>query len=377
MSAQQMWEARTSGPKRAEAPASGQAVGASENAQSETVHIPKNTLVEHSKDSTGARPTGSGIRTLPRRVNPNDGRFIRAVVAGTAVAGLVAFSISFAALYEVAAWLGLPPFMHWAVPVFIDLAILVYAGSVLVHESRGESARASWWALGAFTGLSMIANGAHAWSAENASVWQSVVGALIAVMVPVAVFVATDQLARVAVENPDSRRAERASQVSEEAEQLKAQAELDRQRAELEAELAASRWQIEAQRREAEREAEVAEARHRQELERMERQAKLETEHEAREVPQAVVEESQVAQGIEVVETVASSEPVVAETKTVEKASGADITAWIVARAQEGQVPSAAEVAEKFGCSERTGRRRLADAREAHAEAFGTEEEQA
>ncbi|MCK8659496.1 hypothetical protein M1M08_31140, partial [Pseudomonas umsongensis] len=149
-------------------------------------------------------------------------------------------------------------------------------------------------------------------------------------------------------------------------------AELDRQRAELEAELAASRWQIEAQRREAEREAEVAEARHRQELERMERQAKLETEREARAVPQAVVEESQVAQGIEVVETVASSEPVAAETKTVEKASGADITAWIVARAQEGQVPSAAEVAEKFGCSERTGRRRLADAREAHAEAFGT-----
>ena len=45
MSAQQMWEARTSGPKRAEAPSSGQAVGASENAQSETVHIPKNTLV--------------------------------------------------------------------------------------------------------------------------------------------------------------------------------------------------------------------------------------------------------------------------------------------------------------------------------------------
>lgn len=39
MSAQQMWEARTSGPKRAEAPSSGQAVGASENAQSETVHI--------------------------------------------------------------------------------------------------------------------------------------------------------------------------------------------------------------------------------------------------------------------------------------------------------------------------------------------------
>lgn len=341
------------------------------------MHIPKNTLVEHSKGSTGTWPTGGGIRSLPRRVNPNDGRFIRAVVAGTAVAGLVAFSISFAALYEVAAWLGLPPFMHWAVPVFIDLAILVYAGSVLVHESRGESARASWWALGAFTGLSMVANGAHAWSAESGSVWQSLVGVLIAVMVPVAVFVATDQLARVAVENPDSRRAERVSQASEEVERLRARAELERQRAELEAELAASRRQIEIERREAERETEMAEARHRRELEHMERQAELETEREAREVQRAVVEESRVAEGVEVVEAVASSAPVVAEAKTVEKASGADITAWIVARAQAGQVPSAAEVAEEFGCSERTGRRRLADARETHAEAFGTEEEQA
>ena len=109
----------------------------------------------------------------------------------------------------------------------------------------------------------------------------------------------------------------------------------------------------------------------------MERQAELEAEREARAVPQAVVEESQGTEGVEGVEAVPSSEPVVAEPRTVEKASGADITAWIVARAQEGQVPSAAEVAEKFGCSERTGRRRLADARETHAEAFGTGEEQA
>ncbi|MCV7726495.1 DUF2637 domain-containing protein [Micrococcus luteus] len=374
MSAQQMWDARTLEAEKAESPSSGPAVGDSWGARSEAMHFPKNTVAEHSQTSTGGPARGEGVRSLPRRVNPNDGRFIRAVVAGTAVAGLVAFSISFAALYEVAAWLGLPAFMHWAVPVFIDLAILVYAGSVLVHESRGESARASWWALGAFTGLSMIANGAHAWSTDNGSMWQSMVGALIAVMVPVAVFVATDQLARVAVENPDSRRAERASLASEEAEELRAQAELDRQRADLEAEFAASRRQIESQKRQAEREAEMAEARHRRELESVERESgsmppcpvpasDVETE-DVRSLQSRLVPASEGALGP-------------ASVVAVGKPSGSQITAWIVARAEAGQVPSAAEVAEQFGCSERTGRRRLADAREANAEVFEAEEERA
>ena len=63
--------------------------------------------------------------TTARRVNPDDGRFIRLVVGGVVIAGVVAFAISFSALYQVAEWLGIPPYMWWAVPVFIDLAILV------------------------------------------------------------------------------------------------------------------------------------------------------------------------------------------------------------------------------------------------------------
>ncbi len=354
--------------RHGEAPTNGQEVGAIAGVPNGDVHIDRSS--ERGQASTESQEESPALVGLPRRVNPNDGRFIRAVVIGTSIAGLVAFSISFAALYEVAAWLGLPPFMHWAVPVFIDLAILTYAGSVLVHESRGESARASWWALGAFTGLSVVANGAHAWSAENASVWQSVVGMLIAAMVPVAVFVATDQLARVAVENPASRRAERAAEMDEEAEALRVQAELAARREELEAEREARRVERERERRQAEFEAELEHARHRRELEAVAREA---------EPPQETAGEDEGAPSSPVV-TVRALEPV----KTVEEPaaplkapSGTEITAWIVARCEAGECPSAGEIAEWAGCSERTGRRRLADVRAARPELFTDEEDQA
>src|SRR5699024_11629988 len=86
----------------------------------------------------------------PKRMNPDSGLFIRVVVTGVIIAGLVAFAISFVALYSVAEWLGLLPWMWWAVPVFIDLAILVYAGLVVVHTSRGDGSGRSWVAVVSF-----------------------------------------------------------------------------------------------------------------------------------------------------------------------------------------------------------------------------------
>src|SRR5699024_4233509 len=129
----------------------------------------------------------------PNRVNPDSGVFICVVMTGVAIAGLVAFAISFVALYSVAEWLGLPPWMWCAVPVFIDLASLVYAGLVLVHKARGESTWPSWIALGAFTLLSVVANGAHALAHDHDASWQAYIGVLIAAMVPIAIFVATEQ----------------------------------------------------------------------------------------------------------------------------------------------------------------------------------------
>lgn len=341
-------------PGHAEAPTNDQAVGASTETHIETVatHPATDTSSESAQASTEANDRATTVRS-PRRVNPNDGRFIRAVVAGTAVAGIVAFAISFAALYEVAAWLGLPWFMHWAVPVFIDLAILVYAGSVLVHEARGESSRASWWALGAFTGLSLVANAAHALSAHQDTVWQSIVGVTIAAMVPVAVFVATDQLARVAVENPESRRAEMKAEMDDELQMLRVRSELEMERDRLAAELEAKRLEVDRQRRDAARQAELAEAEHRRQLER------VATAQDEAPAPQSADE---------------SPAPVPVQAA---QSAGQDVEAWVREQIEGGQVPSAADIAERFGCSERTGRRKLAALREAEPALFGDEEEQA
>lgn len=161
--------------------------------------------VESVSPQTSVTTPSSPPPRTGHRINPDDRRFIVLVTVGVIAAGLVAFAISFVALMEVASWLGLPRWMHWAIPAFIDVAILVYAASVLVHKARGEPTWKSWIMLGSFTMLSVVANIAHALSHEQQTEWQSIIAATIAGMVPFAIFAATEQLASVAVEDPGTR----------------------------------------------------------------------------------------------------------------------------------------------------------------------------
>lgn len=173
------------------------------NNEQQSTENPTPAVAEVSISAPTAHPPRSG-----HRINPDDRRFIVLVTVGTIIAGLVAFAISFVALMEVAAWLGLPFWMHWAIPAFIDVAILVYAASVLVHKARGEPTWKSWIMLGSFTALSVVANVAHALSHDQDTQWQSIIAAVIAGMVPFAIFAATEQLASVAVEDPKTRQRE-------------------------------------------------------------------------------------------------------------------------------------------------------------------------
>lgn len=221
-----------------------------------------------SKYAAAATGRGEGrVAASGSRINPDDFRFIRAITLGVLFAGLVAFAISFVALMEVAAWLGLPDWMHWAVPAFIDTAIVVYAGSVLIHKARGETTWPSWLMLAAFTALSMVANAAHALSYANSlqHEWQSWVGVAIAAMVPIAVFTATEQLSRVAVEDPVSRRREleaaaewHAAQAERERKQLEVEAARERARQEAELESEEHRTRLEEVRAQREARARLA-----------------------------------------------------------------------------------------------------------------------
>lgn len=346
-------------------------------------------LVEHGAAGTDRVGDGSPAYLAevrrPRRVNPDDGRFIRLVVGGVVIAGVVAFAISFTALYEVAEWLGLPPFMWWAVPVFIDLAILVYAASVLVHKARGERTLASWAALATFTALSVFANAAHAWAYGQGhdQAWQAVVGAVIAGMVPVAIFVATEQLSRVAVEDPTSRRTELRERTRTE----QARAEHARQRVQIRFEQDKQERQIAHERVMAERAAELNQERHQTAIATMQARRELEvrqatqsgdvdhspdrTPHDDIDPEPGVAAPQQGPSGTGP-RTVASESSVAATSGPGALNDLDEIAEFVADQIAAGAKVSARMLVERFGLTERTARRRLQWLREKRPEVFNT-----
>lgn len=314
-------------------------------------------------DQATPNETTTAVNTGQKsRINPDDHRFVRLITIGVAFAGLVAFAISFVALMEVASWLGLPAWMHWAVPAFIDTAILVYAGSILIHKTRGEKTWQSWALLAAFTGLSVIANVAHALSYGDAKEgsWQGIVGAVIAGMVPFAVFAATEQLPRVAVEDPISRRREKQA----EAEWLAEQAQRERKQLE-----------VEAERERARQDAELAHEQHATNIEvvRAQREALATRAAQAAEDGEqfALARTPWLSSVPDPEEPErAPSQPV---SGTKQKTRTPDLNAlvdFIAGRTALGEDTSGAHLATQFGFSDKTGRRRLSALRESHPQIF-------
>jgi hypothetical protein len=330
-------------------------------------------------DKQGAPVASSAVS--PKRINPDDGRFIRLVVAGVVIAGLVAFAISFTALYEVAEWLGIPPFMWWAVPVFIDLAILVYAASVLVHKARGEQTWPSWAALATFTALSVFANASHSLSSPQAVPWQGVVGAIIAGMVPVAIFVATEQLSRVAVEDPASRSAE----LREQAQMEQARAEGERIRANMLLEKERHERQLAHERDAAERAAELDRVRHQTEIARLRAHREMPAQDavpptdstpepdEAR----AIRQEDEGSPDDSPVESPRTPLHVVTARSASSPASATrgagtldEVAEFVAQETARGVDVTAAMLVERFGLTSRTARRRLQVLRKERPDVF-------
>src|SRR5699024_12398809 len=86
---------------------------------------------QHSKQSVTEEFSTPGTRATAaksKRINPDSGLFIRVVMGGVMVAGLVAFAISFVSLFQVAECLGLSLWLCWAVTTFIVIAMLDYVG---------------------------------------------------------------------------------------------------------------------------------------------------------------------------------------------------------------------------------------------------------
>lgn len=137
------------------------------------------------------------------RINPDSRAVLVVATVATAALALVSFLLSFNGLSEAAAWANVPSWLAWALPAYVDGAILVYTLAALVFRARGESARLEWAALGVFAALSVAANGVHAWTTAPEGL-QVALGVILAALAPVSVVMTTHTIARLVVAPPQS-----------------------------------------------------------------------------------------------------------------------------------------------------------------------------
>ena len=140
-----------------------------------------------------------------RRINPDAIPVLATAVALVSLLMITSFAVSFSGIYEVSAWTGLPAFLQWLPAVFIDAAILAYTISLVVFKARGESTWRTLTGLTAFAAVSVVANIAHTLSFWNGSLvdFRAWVGVLITAAAPIAVLLASEEITRLAFEQPE------------------------------------------------------------------------------------------------------------------------------------------------------------------------------
>lgn len=114
----------------------------------------------------------------------------RLALGGLALVAIASFAVSTAALIEVAGWAGIPGPLRWAVPVFVDGSMIVFAILWAMRRARGEDGALERRAMIAFTAVSMAANAGHALAIGSASDPRTWVGAAVAALAPACVLIA-------------------------------------------------------------------------------------------------------------------------------------------------------------------------------------------
>ena len=140
-----------------------------------------------------------------RRINPDAIPVLATAVGLVSVLMITSFIVSFSGIYTVSAWTGLPTFLQWLPALFIDAAILAYTISLVVFKARGESTWRTLTGLSAFAAISVVANIAHTLSFWDGSLvdYRAWIGVLITAAAPIAVLLASEEITRLAFEQPD------------------------------------------------------------------------------------------------------------------------------------------------------------------------------
>lgn len=132
---------------------------------------------------------------MTSRIEPDSQTMVTLSLSLVGVLAAASFTLSFLGLIQAASWAGIPEHLRWLVPVVVDSTILVYAVAASVQRARGESTTLSWTAVGFFTLVSVLANGAHVLAPGGVPVAPGstvLFGAFLAAIMPVSLFFATE-----------------------------------------------------------------------------------------------------------------------------------------------------------------------------------------
>jgi hypothetical protein len=187
--------------------------------------IDRNFLrVEEAIVKLAAKPPQKPVRR-PRtgraaRFDPDDSRATPWLVAGMLAFVVAALAAAFAGQIAMAPYTKLPDFLHWLVPVFIDLPIILLAYVAQVFRRRKQGAKATWLMLYFWTAAASTIQVVHVLSesdilAGEAMTVENWVGVSIMGAVPWILLFSWEQLTKLLVKpqgekrDPDQRPAAR------------------------------------------------------------------------------------------------------------------------------------------------------------------------
>lgn len=136
---------------------------------------------------------------------PDTKKSLIAAVALVTVLMASSFTVSFAGIYTVSAFTGLPVYLQWLPPLFVDAAILAYTLSFLIFKSRGQKTWRTLLGLTGFATLSVAANVVHTlafWGGDLAD-YRAWIGVVITAAAPIAVLLASEEIGRLAFAEPE------------------------------------------------------------------------------------------------------------------------------------------------------------------------------
>ena len=153
-------------------------------------------------EKTELKPSGN-------RINPDSRGVLLLAVSLVMILMISSFVVSFFGIWGISAdTTNIPQPITWIPALFLDAAILAYTISYFVFQSRGEPVWRTRVALWTFALLSVAANIAHTIQifTPETTLINAIVGIGITASSPVAVVLASEEVARLAFERPRKKK---------------------------------------------------------------------------------------------------------------------------------------------------------------------------